>query len=870
MREPHRTFLKILEFAVKKMIVDKDQENLAGDFAEFHDRIVQKKGPVVGLLWYVLQIIKIFPIYMRDQIQGSVSMFSHYIKIALRNIKRNKAYSFINIAGLAVGIACCLMIFLFVQDELSFDRYHEKAERIFRLVDSFDVEGEMGRHFAFSSAPFAPTLKNEFPQVEETVRLFLGRRRMVSKGNKKFYEDGIFFADASLFDIFSFPLIKGVPSEALRAPNSLVISERIALKYFGAEDPLHKALQINEQEFLITGIMCEIPRNSHFQADMFASLKTLEQIPSIQERYFKSWARHEFYTYILLQKGYPASDLENLLPGFIEKHAAPQIKSILGGTLSSRLQPLKSIHLKSHLQYEISPTSDIKYIYIFSVIAVFILVIACVNFMNLSSARSANRSQEVGVRKVVGASRAQLIWQFLGESLWFTFFALLVALAILVICLPFFNQLTGKGILVSGLGNILIIGMLILVLFGVSIVSGSYPAIYISRFLPVDVLRKSRNATTGRSHLRKILVVVQFSISILLIISTALIIDQLDFLRNRKLGFDKEHVVQIPIQESSIRRNAESIKTDLLSNPNIRSACITHGMPGDVVAGDAIQLVTEEGNKTLAVRMIYTDHDYIQTMGMEIVQGRDFSKEMSTDVNEAFIVNQMAVHKLQLQDPLNTWFEWGDKKGRIIGVVRDFQFQSLKEEINPLIIQIFPSQAYTFALRIQPEGIPETLDYIEKKWQELDPAHPFEYSFLNETFDRIYRTEEKMGQIFGLFSALAIFIASLGLFGLSLFMVEQRAKEIGIRKVLGASLVKIFIFLSKEFAILVLLANILAWPAAYFLMQSWLQNFAYRIRITPWIFLLSSLAALLIAMITISFQTLKAVMADPVESLRYE
>jgi putative ABC transport system permease protein len=490
--------------------------------------------------------------------------------------------------------------------------------------------------------------------------------------------------------------------------------------------------------------------------------------------------------------------------------------------------------------------------------------------MNLATARSANRSKEVGLRKVVGANRYQVIKQFLGESLLFTCFALLLALILLMIALPLFNSLTGKEIEVNLLNNFIIQGSMIIILVFVGLASGSYPAFFISRYQPASVLKSSPHVSSTKSFLRKALVVLQFSISIVLIISTVVVLDQLDFLRNRKLGFDKEHVVVVPIRDNTLRKNAEAIKAELMQNPSILSTTITIGVPGGVVAGDAIQLVTDEGKKTLTVRMIYTDHDYIKTMGMEIVQGRDFSKEISTDATEAFIVNETVVRELQLENPLETRFEWGEKKGKVIGVVKDFQFQSLKEEINSLIIHIRTSNTYVFAMRIRPENIAGTLAFIENKWRELDPAHPFEYSFMDETFDRLYRSEEKLSQIFSIFSCLAIFIASLGLFGLALYMVEQRTKEIGIRKVLGASIGKIFVLLSREFALLVLVANLFAWPAAYFFMHNWLQNFAYRVNIAPWIFVVSAVLAFVIAMLTISFQAVKAAMADPVDSLRYE
>ncbi len=856
--------LKILEFLLKNIVSFQDQENLTGDFREMFDRISRQRGKTFALLWYFLQIIKLLPSYFKNYTFWRLSMLKNYMILAFRNIGKYKSYSFINIAGLAIGMACCILIILFVQDELSYDRHHEKADRIFRLVDSLDVSEPLSRYFALSSAPFAPALQKEFPEVEDAVRFFPGRRRMVSYGEKKYYEDGLIFADASLFHIFTIPLAEGNPETALEAPHCIVISESMASKYFGQEEPINKTLKINEDDYLVTGIMEDMPGNSHFHADVFASMKTLEQIPTVQERYFQNWARHEFYTYLLLKEGNSAEDLQKKLPGFIEKHAAQQIKTILGSTLSSRLQPLKSIHLHSHLQHEISPNGDIKYIYIFSIIAVFILLIACVNFMNLATARSAQRSKEVGIRKVVGANRNQIVKQFLGESLVFSFFALLLSFIFIKIALPAFNSLTGKEIDLMDLGNV------IFILFFVGLLSGSYPSFFISSYQPVNVLKGSSSIKSGRSLLRKGLVILQFGISIFLIIATGIVLDQLDFLRNRKLGFDKEHVVVVTIREDSLRKNYEVIKADIMQNPHILNATISIGVPGGIIAGDAVQLIDKEGKKTITVRMIYTDHDYLKTMGMEVVEGRDFSKEMSTDASEAFIVNEAAVRQLRLDDPLNTQVEWDDKKGKIIGIVKDFQFQSLKDEITPLFIQIMPQYTYVFALRISPENIPETLAFIETKWKELDPAHPFEYSFMDESFDQLYKSEERLGQIFSIFSMLAVFIASLGLLGLSLFIARQRTKEIGIRKVLGASIGRIFLLLSKEFALLVLIANIIAWPAAYFLMHKWLQNFAYRVAIQYWIFVLSAAIAFFIALATISFQVVKAALADPVKSLRYE
>jgi putative ABC transport system permease protein len=797
-------------------------------------------------------------------------MLGNYLKTSLRHIWKHRMYSFINIAGLAVGLACCLLILGYVRDELAFDRYHVKADRIFRLVDGFDVEGNNARFFALSSAPFAPTLKREFPQVEDVVRLIPSQRQMVSVGEKRSYEDRMIYADPSLFNIFTLPLVEGDPATALRAPNSLVIGRRIAAKYFGAEDPVGRTLKVENRDFLITGLMADMPRRSHFIADMFASMATLEQISDLRERYFENWVRHEFYTYVLFRDARDAATVEAQLPGLIERHAAASVKTVLGSTLSSRLQPLTDIHLRSHLQAELGANGDIKYVVAFSVIAAFILLIGCVNFMNLATARAATRSKEVGLRKVVGASRLQIIRQFLGESYLFTAFALILAVVLVVVALPGFDGLAGKAMGLGDMFDLTTAALMLAILFLVGLASGIYPAFFISAFEPGGLLKKAGRSAAGRSLLRKMLVVGQFATSIVLIISTAVVLDQLDFLRNRKLGFDKSHVVVLPVRVKAIRTNIEGVKAALKENPRVLSATLAIGVPGGTLAGDSLDIITEEGKKRVTVRMIYADQDYVKTLGMEIVQGRDFSHEMSTDADQAILVNEAAVRELGLRHPLDTGFEWDEKKGKVIGVVRDFQFQTLRQEITPLVMIIFPPSGRIVAVRIRADHIPETLAFLEKKWREYDPGHPFEYSFLDQTFDAIYRGEERLGRVFSLSAGLAIFIASLGLFGLALFTIEERTKEIGIRKVLGASFGKIAVLLSREFALLVLLANVVAWPVGYLLMRHWLQNFAYRVPMAPWFFVLSAGAAFLIALLTISAQTLRAAGANPVKALKYE
>ncbi|MCP4726778.1 MAG: FtsX-like permease family protein [bacterium] len=855
---------------LKAMLKDSDHNAVIGDFEEVYYDMYDTRGRVYAYLWYWVQVFKSFPKFLNNMIHRSTDMFKNYLKISLRNLTRNKSYSIINISGLATGMACCMLIMLYINDELSYDNHNEKADRIYRIVDDINTPGQGVWKAATASTRYAPVLVEEFPEVENAVR-FLPRRRLAEYKDKKIFEDNVFYSDASVFNIFSFDLISGDPGTALTEPGTVVLSESIASKYFGNETPVGNIMKFDNADFRVTGVMKDMPSNSHFFTEIFLSMKTLEQIPSLQRNYFDNWAKHEFYTYLLLREGVDFREFESKLPAFIEEHAAENVKSLLGGSLVAHLQPLRNIYLRSDRSMEIGQNGDIKYVYIFSIIALFILLIACINFMNLATARAANRAKEVGLRKVAGATKKQLIRQFMGESFIFTIAAMFISLVLINISMPFYNSLTGKEFSFGNLMNMLIIAGSVVVVFLVGLVSGSYPAFFISRFQPVRVLKGDKSAGSKSSGLRKLLVVIQFSLSIILISGTGIVLDQVDFLKNRKLGFDKEHVVILPIRLRSVRNNYESVKAELLQNPNVLSASISIGFPGEIVAGDAITLVRPEGNLLTTVSMFYTDHDFVKTMGIEIVEGRDFSKEITTDESDAFITNEAFVRNYQIENPLETRFEWSDEKsGKVIGVVRDFQYKTLKNEISPLVIHIQPSDTRIFAVRIRPENIAETLDFIQEKWVELNPGFPYEYSFLDETFDKMYRAESKQGQIFTYFSVLAIFIAALGLFGLASFMIEQRTKEIGIRKSLGASVRSIIVLVSKEFTRLVFVANIISLPPAYFLMNRWLQNFAYRVELDWKIFIISGLAALFIALLTVSFQSVKAALINPAKTLRHE
>jgi putative ABC transport system permease protein len=815
-----------------------------------------------------LQTLPRFPIIF-------FAMLHNFLKIAYRNIIKYKGYAFISIFSLAIGMTCFLFILLFILDELSFDRYHTNADRIFRLADSYHGPGGIRQDFATSPAPYAPTLKKDFMGIEEAARIF-PQRRLVEHKNQLFYEDHLFFADASIFKIFTFPFLKGDPKTALVKPFTVVISEEIASKYFGDRDPLNQVLNIEKEDYIITGLMKNMPKNSHFYADIFVSMKTLEQNPDYQKGHFQTWARHEMYTYLLLHKDFPASTLQAKLPGFLKKYSEEEIKTDLEGYLSTELQPLIRIHLHSDKQFEIQRNSDIKNIYIFASIALFILFIASINFMNLTTARSTTRAKEVSIRKVVGADRAHLIQQFLLESFFFSLIAMIFAAMLFELSQPWFAALTGKSFSIIGVTNLVVTGGLFCIMIFLGLVSGSYPAFILSGFEPARVFRGVFTLGRGHSRIRKMFVIFQFAISIVLIIGTIVILDQLNLVQNQILGFDKSNVLVIPIRTNSIKQNAEALKAELKQNPLILNATITVGVPGGMMATDVITWLEEGGKQLLTVRMTYTDHDFIKTMGMKIIKGRDFSQDFLTDTMEAFIINESMVKELQLKDPLKTRFAWGgewhgkEKKGRVIGVVKNFQFQSLKSDIDPLVIHIDSDRTRVFAIRIQPDNLPDTIEFIKKIWVKFDPGHPFEFSFLDDTLNRQYAAEEKLSLIFGYFAVLAVIIAALGLFGLIAFIAEQRTKEIGIRKIAGASTGQIFALFTWEFVGLVSLSNIVAWPVAYFIMYKWLQNFAYRVGIRWEIFILAGALAIGIALLTVSYQALKSALSNPVNSLRYE
>ena len=799
-------------------------------------------------------------------------MFKNYLTIALRNIVRNKTYSFINISGLAVGMAACLLILLYVEHELSYDRFHEKSSQIYRVVYQSPGHFYMGRdHVAVTSAPLAPALMNEFPEVIHATRIYkqslFGRGELLSYEDKRFYENRFYWGDANIFNVFSFPLVRGNPETALQEPHSIVISEKMASKYFGDQEPLGRVLTYdNKHDFIITGIMKDVPDNSHLQFDFLASFSFLQEI----NKYIDNWGNKSYYTYVLLDKNTSRVEFEKKISTLVEKYRGEDFRSENRTPLIYYLQSLSSIHLQSHLNFEIEPTANIQQIYLFVVIGFIILIIGCINYMNLSTARSVNRAREVSLRKVAGAQRHQLIWQFIGESLILSLIALFLAAVLVELFLPIFNSFIDKNIQSKYFDNpeylITLLGLGIVV----GLIAGSYPAFFISSFKPATVLKGELKSGSKGTLFRNILVVAQFLTSIIFIISTIIIYKQTEYIKYKNLGFNREQVIVIPFRHASISGNPESIKNELLRNPNIRGVTFSSWLPNNIktLRGP----ITWEGKDEDAKIDFYhveVDHDFIDMFEIELAEGRNFSKEYSTDRQE-YILNETALERIGWETALDKQFGLGGSEvGSVIGVVNDFHFHSLHFEIEPLMITLGEWQSY-ISVKTYIHNISETINYLETTWKKYLPEHPIEYFFLDDDFEKMYQSEIRLAKAFRYFTFLAIIIASFGLFCLASFTTEQRTKEIGIRKVAGASVGQIVGLLCKEFIILVLIANVIAWPVAWYAMSRWLENFAYRIDLGLGTFILAGLLALVIALATVSYQAIKAATANPVEALRYE
>ena len=805
-------------------------------------------------------------------------MIRNYLKIAFRNLWRNKGFSAINITGLAIGIATCLIIMLFVNNELGYDRFNKKAGRIVRVSFQGNVQGEKMNESTVMP-PVAQTLKADFPEVEEATRIRdYGTPKLVYQD--KTFKDGHFaFVDSNFFQVFTLPLIQGDAKTALIEPNSIVITKATAEKYFGKEDPMGKLISFKDGRNAackVTGVIDKVPVNSHFHFDIFASMASL---PESREA---TWMSSNFFTYLVLKKGYDYKKLEAKLPAVVEKYMGPQMLAAMGMTLSEfrkkgndlsfHLQRLTDIHLHSEFTYDLSPAGDIRYVYIFGAIALFMLIIACINFMNLSTAGASKRSREVGIRKVLGSMKLELVRQFLLESILITAIALILAMILMYLALPLFNELTGQNLALDLADHPLLLpGLLVFVLL-IGILAGSYPAFYLSSFKPVAVLKNK--FVTGKSSisLRSGLVVFQFCISIILIVGTTVVYKQLNYIQHKKLGYEKDQVLILP-DTWMLGNNQQAFRQLLENDTRVASVSGSRYLPAGESDNNNFFVSPANTNQLIKTLRYDVDENYISTLGIQLKQGRNFSRAYGMDSN-AVILNEAAAKALGWKEGAigkTIWRDGHDNRTsyHVIGVVKDFHFRSLHELITPLVMTLGSEQG-TLIVKLKTKDIAGLTAVLKKRWTAMGAEEPLVYSFLDERFNNTYKAEQKIGLILGIFTGLTIFVACLGLFGLARFTAERRTKEIGIRKVLGSSVSGIVNLLSLEFLKLVFIAFLVASPVSWFIMNKWLQDFAYRIDISWWVFVVAALLAVLVTVITVSFQAIKAAIANPIKSLRTE
>lgn len=807
-------------------------------------------------------------------------MFRNYLKTAFRNLSKNRFYTAINIVGLAIGLATCLLIFLYVSDEVRYDTYNVNADRIYRVNNEIKFNGNY-LDLAQTPALMGATLMREMPQIEQYARMSWHGGVLVKKGEENIQEGMVAYADSTLFDVFTLPVISGNAKTALKEYHSLVITETIARKYFNRTDVVGKTMLINDTgNYKVTAVIKDIPKQSHFHFDFFIPM--LENRGSNEE----AWLSSNYTTYILLKKNADVKQVEAQLNPFMDKHVAPQLQSMInvsladfkkgGGYIKADLTPLTAIHLHSSKTAELDANGNADYIYIFSGIALMILLIACVNFMNLSTARSANRAKEVGVRKVLGSLKINLVHQFLTESFLISFIALIIAMIIAGLSVPYFNQLAGKNIDAATLFQPGSLSSLVALMLVVGLLAGSYPAFFLSSFQPADVLKGKLARGFKRSWLRNALVVFQFVVSIVLIFGTIVIYSQLTYIHNKDIGFNRNQVLVID-NADALGNGATGFKNELLQITGVKGATMTGYLPVKNYRSSDTYFTSPTLSPSTGINMQSwtVDQDYIPTLNIQMQQGRNFSTRFPTD-STGIIINEAAAAFLGVKDLLNKKvYALPDPQTKtpvnyhIIGVIKNFNFSSLRDVVSPLAFVLGKNNA-NISVRISSNDIPAVMAQIKNKWQTMAPAKPFAYSFMDEDFNNMYATEQRTGQICITFAVLAILIACLGLFGLVTYAAEQRVREIGVRKVLGASVSNIAGMLSKDFLALIFISAVIALPLAWWSMNHWLQSFAYRITISVWIFVIAGVLASIIALTTISFQAIKAAVANPVKSLRTE
>ena len=856
-------------------------EEIEGDMEEIFFDNVKNLSLRKARQIYAMEMLKLLRFRLLRSFKSNAynhsAMLRNYFKVGYRNLLKQKAYSVINIFGLGLGIACCLLIVLFVHDELSYDNYHEKRDRIYRLTHGErPLEGERGSsqaHWVWGNAPVGAALKEDFPEVEKIVQ-FSGRSDiLLTNGERAYQEGGVLYADSTVFDVFSWKLIEGNPKTALAAPYSIVLTRSTARKYFGNEDPLGKMLKGSESagradagDYTVTGIMEDIPLNSHFRFNALLSMSTFRKSrPDV----FDAWGYVDFYTYFLVNDHFNVEAFNAKVPEFLKRRLSDP-----NDRYTIHIEPMKDMYLRSAAERQPGETGSLSNIYVFSIIGIFILIIGIINFMNLATARSLERGKEVGIRKSIGAVRGSLISQFLGESFAIVLLAALVAVLMVTLALPYMADFTGKQLSIDGLLTWKELIVFFLALIGVGLLAGSYPSLVLSGFNPVSML-KGGAKMSGGGILRKVLVVFQFSLSVALISGTIVVYYQMSHLLNKQLGFDKEQMLVVDYNyDNIVNSRSELLRTELQKLPSVSSVAFSRSVPGSYYPHAGTEIETPDGElKGMGQPIFQVGLDFVSHFGLELVAGRTYSREHPTDSMQALIVNEAAARQYGYANPADIvgkkFSQWG-RSGLVIGVVKDFNFASLHRNIEPLTL---PFEAYAsryVTIKIKPTDLQRTVQQVGEVWKRVVPHRPYLYSFLDDDFNRQYTSDFMFRRLFTTFACLAIFIACLGLLGLATYMAQQRTKEIGIRKVLGADVRSIVALLSRDFIMLVLIAILIASPVAWYAMNQWLQGFAYRISIQPWVFLLAGAIAVVIALLTIGYQSVKSALVNPASSLKSE
>ena len=848
---------KIPYWLLKKMCVFNIREGYAGDIEEEFEEISRRYGKMMAALWLWYHTITTVPGIFKLYLLWGGTMFRNYMKITLRHIKKEKCFSLITVSGLGVGMACFILIYMYVGHEFSYDNYHDDADCIFRVETRVDF-GSQEVSFKSAIDPLIPILRERYPEVASAVRI-RSRRVLVDHNQSQFYESGFIYSEEEIFDIFDIPLIQGNPETAFSRFHSMIISREMAVKYFGHDNPIGQSLIVDGNAFEITGIVQNPPSNTHLPYRFITSMINSGTPPEEMT----NWANVSALGYIKLKDNVDAEGFKEKIQ-YIGHDYAGEYFEERGWTYTSFLQPLISIHLQS---------VNVRFLYTLFIIGSLILILACLNFISLSTAEASNRAKEVGLRKTLGANKIHLIRQFIGESLVISLFAFILSFLLIIITMPFFNILIDRELRVVDLFNLDNTLFLVFLICFIGIASGAYPAIFLSKFKPALTLKNRLLPGRRKSFLRKTFIVCQFAVSIILIIGTIAVYAQIDFMKNRYLGFDKEQKVFF---RTNLNKNHEAIKNEFLKHHHVIGATACSAPPGCGYNNRTTRVVGKE-EQTWVMNDINFDHDFIPEFKIQLAAGRSFSEDISTDVGKSCIINEAAVRHFGWNSPeeaIGNVLERGPREPEnrriIIGVVKDFHYTGLQNAIEPLVMLNEPRSFHSISLTITTENVSETLSFIKRKWYEFNPGDIFSYSFLDERFDRYYRSEERTGRVLTIFACLAIFLSCFGLFGLVYFTVKQCTKEIGIRKALGASVAGVIALLSRDFIRCVLFANLIAWPLAYFIMNKWLQNFAYRIGLNIGIFLFAAVIALAVALLTVSYQAIKAALANPIDSLRYE